>query len=448
LGAAVLLLASALLFPGCSTNVPQGAGAPAATSASQQVAHPSAARMESIHNFTGGDGSGPIGMVEAGRENIRRVHVEGVAMNGGDVNGDGVIFGLAPGKNGTWREQTLYAFRGSSSSDGSKPSRIKIIRQWSNASPAALVVTESGGTNSAGTLVALTPNSAGTLSERFLYSFGGPGDGAKPEGGLYVNAKGVVFGTTADGGYSGDGTVYRMQPRATGTYQESVVHSFGYSDGAHPISTLIGDAKGDLYGTTLGGGPSGANGTVFRMQPAGSGYSEKVLYAFRGYPNDGSAPFSCVTRDGKGDLFGTTVEGGTMNYGTVYKLMPRGGGYTERIIWNFGVVAGDGAYPTGPVLISTDGKIFGTTQQGGPGGVSQGVGTVYELTPSSSGYVETVYGLDGKNGAIPVAGLSIDAQGRMYGTAVRGGKSNDGTVFLVGYTKNVAYGCEKGNPAP
>jgi hypothetical protein len=106
--------------------------------------------------------------------------------------------------------------------------------------------------------------------------------------------------------------------------------------------------------------------------------------------------------------------------------------YTESVLWNFGSVSGDGAYPYGGVLVNKKGAITGTTVEGGSGG-SSGPGTIFTLTPSGSTYKEAVYSFTGTNGANPYAGPSVDKKGNLYVTTSVGGKKNDGAVVVLHY---------------
>jgi uncharacterized repeat protein (TIGR03803 family) len=342
-------------------------------------------------------------------------------FEGGDSNNDGTVVGLAQ-KNGKWTESVLYTFRGGAYGDGSGPTGISTFPAGSD----YIVTTEDGGTSNNGTVVALAPNSSGPWTETFVYSFGGPPDGATPVGNSIVDKQGNVYGTTEAGGTNGTGAVYRMQPKAS-SYSESILYSFqGGTDGENPYDGLIMDKKGALYGTTYVGGTTGS-GTVFKLMPKGTGYTESILYSFQGAPSDGSRPTAGVCGAPKGLLYGTTEEGGTKDVGTVYKLTPSGNTYKETVLWNFGSVSGDGAYPYGGVLVDKKGVIYGTTLEGGAGG-SSGPGTFYTLTPSSGTYKEVVYSFTGANGANPYAGPSVDSKGNLYLTTDAGGANNKGAV--------------------
>ena len=151
--------------------------------------------------------------------------------------------------------------------------------------------------------------------ETVLYSFTGSPDGAGPFAGVIFDTKGNLYGTTVYGGAYGYGSVFKVTPSG----EETVLYSFtGDSDGAYPYAGLVFDKKGNLYGTTIAGGANSLDGTVFEVTPSGE---ETVLHSFTGAP-DGAYPRAGLVFDGRGNLYGTTYEGGAYNGGTVFKLVP------------------------------------------------------------------------------------------------------------------------------
>jgi uncharacterized repeat protein (TIGR03803 family) len=224
--------------------------------------------------------------------------------------------------------------------------------------------------------------------------------------------------------------------RKGSSYSETVLYSFkSGKDGDQPYAGLIIDKKGALYGTTVEGGSVGY-GSVFKLAQSSSGYTKSILYSFQGVP-DGSQPYSGVCADPHGDLYGTTQEGGTQNLGTVYKLTPSGSNYKESVLWSFGSVAGDGATPYGGVIVTKKGVIYGTTYDGGSGG-SSGLGTFFTLTPSGSGYKESVSSFTGANGANPYAGPLLASDGIVFVTTAAGGTQNKGTAGRAGSSPSVS----------
>jgi uncharacterized repeat protein (TIGR03803 family) len=219
------------------------------------------------------------------------------------------------------------------------------------------------------------------------------------------------------GGSSGYGTVFKVDT----SHNETVLHNFkGFmnSDGAYPIlAGLIRDKAGNLYGTTLGGG-SFNGGTVFKVDTSGNEY---VLYSFSG-GTDGANPEGSLVLDKAGNLFGTTTQGGSSGYGTVFKLDTTG---KESVLHSFTSVP-DGAYPAGAGLVlDKAGNLFGTTTQGG----SSNNGTVFKV--DTSGNETVLHGFMNSDGARPFAGLIRDKAGSLYGTTFNGGSSGYGTVFKL-----------------
>ena len=308
-----------------------------------------------------------------------------------------------------------------------------------------------------GTVFELSPASGGSWTEKVLYNFGSvSGDGLSPLSGLVFDAKGNLYGTTPVGGANGDGTVFELSPGSGGVWTEKVLYSFGASgtDGVEPYyGTPIFDGKGNLYGTTYKGGSGGAGAVWELVAGSGGTWSEKILYNFGATTGDGSGPESGLTFDGAGNLYGTTNAGGVNGTGTVYELVAGSGGtWTEKIVHSFGVIVlhTDGAYPTAGVIFDPQGNLYGTTEYGGAFGGGDGLGAVYELSPTAEGtWTEQVLhsfsgGLTGGDGDNPIAGLTFDAAGNLYGTTSGGGVPAVGMVFELvratgGWTEKLLY---------
>ena len=281
-----------------------------------------------------------------------------------------------------------------------------------------------------------TPHShAQTFS--VIHNFTGGSDGGNPLAGFTIDGAGYLYGTTNAGGASGVGTVFKV----TGKGKEIVLHSFtGGADGANPESSLVMDVAGNLYGTTIAGGASGA-GTVFKIGAKGR---ETVLYSFTGQA-DGAKPEAALAMDAAGNLYGTTTAGGSNGNGTVFKLtVPKkaNGKWKEKVLYSFGSGT-DGTTPVSGVTLDSKGNIYGTASAGG----SYGFGTVFELTLSKSGWTESILHdfQNSSDGAVPYAGLIFDKSGNLYGAATEGGTGGGGTVFELmpssgGWTFNVIYG--------
>jgi len=219
--------------------------------------------------------------------------------------------------------------------------------------------------------------------------------------------------------------------------KETVLYTFtGGSDGNGPNSPLIFDNAGNLYGTTVTGGTNG-NGTVFELKPSGSGWTETVLYSF-GDASDGIIPIGSVLLDEKGNLYGLTQQGGAPGHGTAFELSPNsGGGWTKKTIYAF---AGgtDGSFPYGGLISDSTGNLYGFTLAGGTGPCQYygpGCGTVFELKRSHGFWKEVVlFSFPGGAGGQDPGGLTLDESGNLYGTTFQGGSGGAGIVFKLAHS--------------
>jgi uncharacterized repeat protein (TIGR03803 family) len=276
----------------------------------------------------------------------------------------------------------------------------------------------------------LTHQTDGSFSESVLYAFKGKTDGALPQSTLVFDANGNLFGTTFRGGLKNQGTVFELTPTSNG-WTESVISNIG----GHPVSTLTVDSAGNLYGTNQGYYQRKVQGTVFELLHAQSGWTKKVLHSFTG-PPDGSQPYAGVIFDANGNLFGTTIAGGSHGFGSVFELTPDGnGGWKESVIYSFSGSA-DGLFPT-DLIIDPTGKIYGTTAGGGGGGGQmcsgdEGCGVVYELS-NSTGWQQTLLYVfnGGADGGFPGGGVLLGSDGNLYGTTGSGGRNNLGVVYQI-----------------
>jgi uncharacterized repeat protein (TIGR03803 family) len=248
-----------------------------------------------------------------------------------------------------------------------------------------------------------------------LHTFTGQPDGGGPFAGVILDSSGNVYGTTNFGGVSGVGTVFRVDAGG----RESVLHNFSLSGGdAHsPVSGLIRDAAGSLYGTTIGGGQND-DGAIYRITKLGK---EKVLHSFANDTN-GLQPMSDLVFDKDGNAYGTTFQGGDpscqqFNWcGVVFRLS-RNGKYTVLHAFS----GPDGAYPVAGVILDVDGNLYGTTSFGGTGSCIKfrtsitGCGVVFKL--DRKGKLTVLHNFTGgSDGQCPVADLIRDAAGNLYGT--------------------------------
>lgn len=265
-----------------------------------------------------------------------------------------------------------------------------------------------------------------------LHSFTFGVDGALPSAPLVVNDAGsVIYGTAEGGGISNHGNVFQLV-RASQGWKGTVLHGFGESnDGWYPDAAVIFDRKGNMYGTTSEGGPFGF-GTVFEMsrKPDG-GWTESILHAFSIYT--ANTPEAPLIFDQQGNLYGTTLNGG-IAWGTVFQMTPPsspGGQWTENVIYNF-TDTNDGAYPSSALLIDKQSNLYGTSYFAG---IHDG-GTVYELKRTTTGWEEiTLYEFQsGDDGAHPSGPLATDGKGNLYGTTDDAGAGRCGVVFKLAYS--------------
>jgi uncharacterized repeat protein (TIGR03803 family) len=246
-----------------------------------------------------------------------------------------------------------------------------------------------------------------------------------------------VGGGTGQCGLYNCGVVFQLWRHADGEWAETVLYSFqgGDGDGSDPHGGVVFVASGNLYGTTTKGGAYNY-GTAFEVTPGSSGLAESLLYSFGAQGGDGGEPNAGPAMDKDGNLYGTTPYGGDADaYGTVYQLTPGSGGWEESVLYGFTGNSGDGdGYaPYAGVILDANGNLYGTTEVGGYQCGSSSYGTVYELAPESGGqWRETIlFRFNGKNGQFPGDGaLYMDRHGALYGTTENGG-SYGGVVFKL-----------------
>jgi uncharacterized repeat protein (TIGR03803 family) len=299
---------------------------------------------------------------------------------------------------------TLYSFSGSA--DGGQPRGALVQGSDGN----YYGTTVAGGLlNGAGTVFSLT--STGMLTT--LYRFSGLSDGGQPYGGLVEGSDSNFYGTTYGGGVSGAGTLFRVNSQGTLT----TLYSFsGGADGANPAAGLVPGPNNSFFGTTYGGGVSTA-GTVFVINSLGTLTS---LYSFTGGA-DGANPSAVLVEGPKSNFFGTTFGGGESGTGTVFKINMQGG-LTSLYSFTGGA---DGAQPEAGLVFGSDGNLYGTTSAGG----ANGLGTAFKI--STAGALTSLYSFSGTNGANPEAELVQGSVSNFYGTTAAGGLDNAGTVFTL-----------------
>jgi T5SS/PEP-CTERM-associated repeat protein/uncharacterized repeat protein (TIGR03803 family) len=300
--------------------------------------------------------------------------------------------------------------------------------------------TARGGTNDDGTVfeISYSPITGYASTPTVLASFN-LADGYAPQGSLLADANGDLFGTTIQGGANGYGTVFEIANTATG-YASTPIVLASFGTGANPRGNLIADANGDLFGTTTFDGAS-KDGTVFEIANTATGYASTptVLVNFNG--TDGEAPQAGLITDAAGDLFGTTDEGGN-GYGTAFEITKTATGYSSTpTVLAFFSAATFGQF--GGLIADANGDLFGTSADGG----AYGGGAVYEIAKTSTGYNMTPIVLASFNGPVahsgpelntdgsyPTGSLIMDANGDLFGTTDYGGPTGQGVVFEIAKT--------------
>jgi uncharacterized repeat protein (TIGR03803 family) len=405
----------------------------------------SAQAGETVLHYFGGakghgtDGAGPVSALttDANGNMFGTTELGGTGCPGKRTVGCGTVFEIAAGG----AESVLYSFTGNA--DGGFPEASVVLDSSGN----IYGTTTRGGAFNQGTVFEV---SGGV--ETVLYSFQGGTDGSIPADGLTMDSAGNLYGTTEQGGNpkgcqnQGCGTVFQIASGGA----ETVLYRFkGGNDGWFPVGNLQQDASGNLYGTTEYSGNTGrcsgtGCGTVFKISTGGA---KSTLYTFQGNAGttfDGALPMSGLIFDGAGNLYGTTKAGGNGpgcygGCGTAFELVNNGGSFSEKTLYAFqGWSAGqhiDGAFPWDSLLLDGNGNLFGTTQGGGN---KCGCGTVFELSPGQGGtYNESVLfsfsrGIgNGTTGFSPENSVVTDGNGNLFGTTFSGGFRHSGVAFEI-----------------
>jgi uncharacterized repeat protein (TIGR03803 family) len=349
----------------------------------------------------------------------------GTTTAGGKKNG-GTIFSVSVnGIEHYWTPALRTSVFGSSFYGSTFP--------LSPTTPRSLITTaESGGKGGDGTVIALVYANGG-YTGHVIHSFVGS-DGADSYSGVTSPVTGILVGYTLAGGGHDDGTAFELTSQGK-FYKFTSIFNFNGTDGQYPRGEPVSDAAGNVFGPTISGGTHGL-GTVFELRrnfdrgarPSNSKFTEKVIHNFAGGRKDGAGPYAGLIIDKSGNLYGTTINGGSFNLGVAFELKRSGAHYVESILHSFGG-GSDGTQPYGSLLFGASGVLYGTTEGGG----ADGLGTAYKLVPSGGKYAETIlHSFAGapNDGGSPEAGL-IRVGGVLYGTTYGGGTSNNGTIFSL-----------------
>lgn len=267
----------------------------------------------------------------------------------------------------------------------------------------------------------------GAHAQKFtdLYNFTGGHDGGNSYSGLVRDSQGNLYGTTYWGGTFGWGTVFKVDTKGT----ETVLYSFcsaggSCPDGVNPDASLIRDGSGNLYGTTYDGGAFNW-GTVFKVDTTGS---EKVLYSFAGGVADGCTPSEGLVVDKAGNFYGVAGGCGSAGHGVIFKLSPSG---QETLLHTFTGGTSDGSNPVyGSLLIDGLGNLYGVAQEGG----ASGQGVVYKLSKGGTFTVLHSFAGGTADGCFPLGSVAADKNGNLYGTTSYCGSSNNGTIWKLSPT--------------
>ena len=376
--------------------------------------------------YTNGEGANPTaGLV------LSNNSLYGTAGSGG-TSGNGTVFVVHTDGTGF---KTLHSFSATFglryqpviNSDGANPNgAVSLLGNT------LYGTTSQGGNGGNGTVFAINADGTGFTN---LYSFTAipsflqtNSDGANPHSGLILTSN-TLYGTTSAGGTSGAGTVFKLNTDGTGF---TILHSFTATssntnaDGANPEAGLILRSN-TLYGTARAGGTSGA-GTVFKLKTDGTGFT--ILHGFAGYPNEGAHPYAGLILSSN-TLYGTTHEGGSWDFGTVFAVNTDGAGF-ETLNGLFGGFTA--IHPYAGLLLEGD-TLYGTAYEG-----SSGEGVVFAMRTDGTGFNQ-VYSFTlasapnpptNADGAHPYAGF-LSSSCRLYGTTHDGGSSGYGTVFSLSF---------------
>ena len=351
----------------------------------------------------------------------------GVTTSGGISScipqGCGVVFKLSPGLNNTWTEKMLYQFKGGTA-DTDIPTTDLIFDAKGNLFGA----TWQDLSGHLGAVYELSPGIGGTWTEKTIYRF--TSSGYDPGTHLTFDSQGNLYGTLGQVFGASGGGVFQLSPQSDGAWKESILHTFsGNGDGQYALGGVVLDSKGNLYGVAQEGGAF-SRGIVYELSPNGSGgWVETILYSFMEQV-DGAYPIAPLTIDAKGNLYGTTLSGGANNFPVVFELSQSGGKWSETVLYTFDKYG----YSPSNVVFDAKGNLYGTTVNGGAGCNNPGCGIVFTLTRQSTPpWKETVLhnfesNLDGSE---PLAGVLLN-NGHLYGTTeYGGGRYGYGTVFEI-----------------
>jgi uncharacterized repeat protein (TIGR03803 family) len=368
-----------------------------------------------IHTFSFMNGDAPTA---DGFVADSKGNLYGTSGDGG--TGWGSVFELSPNSNGSWTETVIYSFSPSAEFPQEFPQGGLIIDAKGNLYGTTLISFEGLG---AGTAFELLPGSNGNWTLKSLYNFDQAFDGVSPRARLAMDKAGNLYGTTEEGGTKGFGTVFELVANADGSFREKILHNFtGKDDGGSPIAGVVIDGAGNLYGMAELGGVDDY-GVIYQIAPApNSTWTEHIVHSFPG-GNGGTATSAAMAIDKQGNLYAAAAY-------SLLELSPTSGGaWTTRNIHIF-MGGNDGASAGSALTFDSVGNLYGMTFSGG-----MHMGTVFKLSPGENGtWTEQILHsfVGGKDGRFPqFSNLVVDTKGIVYGTTSTGGASGDGVAFEI-----------------
>jgi hypothetical protein len=385
-----------------------------------------------IHHFQLKAGPNPQnGLIADAQGNLY-----GVTATGGEnscaARSCGVVFELSLGVSGAWTERIIYDFKGGTA-DGSSPATQLAF----DANGDLFGATALGGTNGFGTIFELIPAHNKKWTEKIIYNFATQ-DGTSPGSVLTLDRQGNIYGSMTNFGANGYGTVFVISPQANGAWNEKILWQFSGPDGRYPYGGVVLDSKGNIYGTTNAGGAYNF-GTVYTLYAGGGGnFVERTLYSFKGQ-GDGASPIAPLSIDAQNNVYGTTSNTyilGAAIPSVAFGFIADGSKWKVKVLYIFGTSRFDGYNPSG-LTLDARGNLYGTTTYGGSGCNNPGCGNVFKLTRPRTGeeWTETIlHQFEGaEDGSESTANVLL-YNTQVYGaTRYGGGRSGYGVVFAVSH---------------